>query len=86
MDNTKLQEIQKKLIDFQTNFTDTITSEDGKITSTINGKMEIIDIKINGNDGLNEVLPSLKEVINSLIKGVSIKIQENLKVLSAQYK
>jgi DNA-binding protein YbaB len=85
MDNTKIQEIQKKLIDFQLNLREKIITDDDNITCTMNGRLEIIEIEVKEDRSLLESIPLLKESINALIKKVSIKIQENLKSISSQY-
>jgi DNA-binding protein YbaB len=85
MENTKMQEIQKKLIDFQLNLREKIITDDDNITCTMNGRLEIIEIEVKEDRSLLESIPLLKESINALIKKVSIKIQENLKSISSQY-
>jgi DNA-binding protein YbaB len=85
MENTKMQEIQKKLIDFQVNLREKIITDDDNITCTMNGRFEIIEIEVKEDQSLLESIPVLKESINALIKKVSIKIQENLKSISSQY-
>jgi DNA-binding protein YbaB len=85
MENTKMQEIQKKLIDFQVNLREKIITDDDNMTCTMNGRFEIIEIEVKEDQSLLESIPVLKESINALIKKVSIKIQENLKSISSQY-
>lgn len=82
MDNNKMQEIQKKLIEFQSSLQEKATSDDGKISAMMNGRMEITDLQIPSDSNIHEAVPIIKEVINKLIKQVSVKIQENLKALS----
>ncbi len=85
MDKDKMQEIQKKLIDFQLNLREKIVTDDGNIICTMNGRLEIIEIEVKENLSVLECIPVLKENINTLIKKVSLKIQENLKLISSQY-
>lgn len=83
MDNLKIQEIQKKLIDFQNALQEKVISNDGKISAMMNGRMEIVDLQIPSDNNIHETVPIIKEVINKLIRQVSVKIQENIKMLSA---
>lgn len=82
MDNIKMQEIQRKLIEIQSSLEEKATSDDGKISAIMNGKMEITDLQVPSTINFNESVPIIKDVINKLIKQVSVKIQENLKTLS----
>ena len=82
MDNIKMQEIQRKLIEFQSSLQEKATSDDGKISAMMNGRMEITDLQIPSDINIHKTVPIIKEVINKLIKQVSVKIQENLKTLS----
>ena len=48
----------------------------------MNGRMEITDFQIPSDINIHKTATIIKEVINKLIKQVSVKIQENLKTLS----
>lgn len=82
MDQQKIQKFQQNFIEFQQNLFETITSENNEIKITINGKVEIIELKINIIMSVNDLEILLKHTINRAISQVSINLQKGLQSIS----
>ncbi len=70
------------MLAFQNNLVETTTSDNDIVKVIMNGKMQIVEIKIGKEMPLNELEILLKEAINKSIIQVSTKLQETMKTLS----
>ena len=82
MNIESIQKMQQQLLAFQNNLVETTTSDNDIVKVIMNGKMQIVEIKIGKEMPLNELEILLKEAINKSIIQVSTKLQETMKTLS----
>ncbi|MBC7886540.1 MAG: hypothetical protein H7Z13_01525, partial [Ferruginibacter sp.] len=55
MDQQKIQSFQDKFLEFQQNLIETVSSENDEIKVTVNGRMEITDLKMNASQPATEL-------------------------------
>ena len=77
-----MQAFQQRLQELQQNISETDTTLDSKITVTMNGKVEITELKMDELLSVKELEQILPQIINSTIVKVSLKIQNAMKLAS----
>ena len=79
MEQEKLQDLHLRILELQANISETITSLDNKVVVTINGKVEVTELKIDQSLSSKELETILPKIINLAIVKVSSKLQESMK-------
>lgn len=78
MKYNKIQEMQNAFLKFRDELKEQVTSKNNEVSVTINGKLEIIELKIDTTVATDKIEHLLVESINLGIKCVSLKIQNKL--------
>lgn len=82
MEQEKIQAFQQRLQELQQGISETATSLDNKVTISMNGKIEITELKIDELLPTKELEIILPQLINSTIMQVSLKVQNAMKLAS----
>ncbi len=80
MDIEKIQAIQNKMIALQENIKETAADIDSRISVSVNGKLQIVNLTIDEKLSAKEIELKLPKILNDVILRASIKVQEVLKV------
>jgi DNA-binding protein YbaB len=75
-------EAQKQFLDFQRNFRPKYNSDDGKIIISLNGKLEIMELKIEADAIHPELIENIRQLINYGLRDAGGKIQVEFQKLN----
>jgi DNA-binding protein YbaB len=82
MEQEKIQAFQQRLQELQKEIFEKDKSSDNRVTVSMNGKMEIAELKIDESLSTRELEIILPQLINSTIVKVSLKMQNAMKLAS----
>ena len=81
MNQEKIIELQKKFVEIRNAISEKSVSENGDVSVTFNGNLEITSLQFNSQMKYETVNPILISTINKGIKQTSAKIQQAMQAL-----